>query len=57
MGDDVLQESMAPSLAEQVRRRDQHAGRGNTVEIVGYEDMDAVLRQVSRQIRSARSRG
>jgi hypothetical protein len=39
---DVLQEGVAPSPAKQVRGRDQHAGRGKTIALVGHEDMDAL---------------
>src|SRR5882757_5282877 len=36
MGGDVLQEAVAPSLAQQIRRGDEHAGRRDAQAVVGH---------------------
>jgi hypothetical protein len=43
--DDVLQETVTSSPAQHVRRRDEHAGRSDALEIIGHEDVDAWMCQ------------
>jgi hypothetical protein len=43
--DDVLQETVASSSAQQVRCRDEHAGRSDATAMIGHEDADARLRE------------
>lgn len=45
MSDDVLQEAMAPSAAQDVRCRYEHACCGDAVTFLGYKDVDTRLRQ------------
>jgi hypothetical protein len=45
MSDDVLQEAVASSAAQQIRCNDEHAGCGDPIAIVGYEYVDARVRQ------------
>lgn len=45
MGDDVFQEAMSSSAAQEVRRRDEHAYRRDAVALIGYKDVDARLSQ------------
>jgi hypothetical protein len=45
VSDDVLQEPVPPSGAQQIGGNDQHAGRGDPIAIIGYKDVDARVRQ------------
>jgi hypothetical protein len=43
--DNVLQETVPPSAAKQIRCNDQHAACSNPIAIVGYKYVDARERQ------------
>ena len=45
VGNDVLKEAVASSSAKQVRCDNEHAGRSDTITIIGHEDADPRLRQ------------
>ncbi len=45
MSDDVLQEPVPLSTAKQIRCNDEHAGCSDSIAIVGYEYVDARVRQ------------
>jgi hypothetical protein len=45
MGDDIVQETVAPSTAQEVRCRHEHAGCRDAAVVVGYENVDVRLRQ------------
>src|SRR5258708_17624374 len=45
VSDHVLQNAVAPSLTKKVRCSNEHAGRGDAITIIGYENMDAKLFQ------------
>jgi hypothetical protein len=44
VGHDVLEEAVASSSAKQVRCGNEHAGRSDTISIIGHEDADPRLR-------------
>ena len=45
VGDNILQEPVAPSAAKQIRGNDEHAGCRDPIAILGYEYVDARVRQ------------
>ena len=45
MADHVFEKAVTSPAAQEVRRGNQHASRGNAIAMVGNEDMDARLRQ------------
>ena len=45
VGNDVLEEAVPSSSAKQVRCDNEHAGRSDTITIIGHEDADPRLRQ------------
>jgi hypothetical protein len=45
VGNDVLEEAVASSSAKQVRCDNEHAGRSDTIAIIGHEDAYPRLRQ------------
>jgi len=45
MADHVLQEAVPPAFPQQVRRGDEHAGRGDAIAVVGDEHVGSRLRQ------------
>jgi hypothetical protein len=45
VGDHVLQEPVASSVAKQIRCNDEHAGCSDPIAIVGYKYVDTRVRQ------------